>query len=154
MPFPPTPSNTTSNTPTPSITASNTPTVTPTGSACPGSSPTQTPSNTATPTQTMTPTGTINATPTQTSTPTSTINSTPTQTQTPSPTPSGEAETCTDWQIYNGGFAEISWSGIICGTETSTGGTVSVGQTIFTGCIKDGTLGYTGSPTITVSAIC
>jgi hypothetical protein len=31
---------------------------------------------------------------------------------------------------------------------------ILVGETIFTGCIKDGTLGYTGTPSITVSAIC
>lgn len=50
MPFPPTPSQTASNTPTPSITASNTPTQTPSGSNCIGTSPTPTPSITATPT--------------------------------------------------------------------------------------------------------
>jgi hypothetical protein len=87
-----------------------------------------------------------------TSTPTGTINATPTQTSTPSPTlPS---ESCTDWEIYNGSFFEVLWSGIICNSETSTGGSIAVGQTITTGCIKDGTLGITGSPTISVSAIC
>jgi hypothetical protein len=73
---------------------------------------------------------------------------------TPTPSSTPPSETCSVWEIYNGSFFEISWSGIICGTETSTGGIVSVGQTIYTGCIKDGTLGYTGSPTITVDAIC
>lgn len=142
MPLAPTPSNTPSNTPTPSITASNTPTITPTSTSCPGTSPTTTPSNTATPTQTSTPTGTINATPTQT------------QTQTQTPSPSGEPETCTGWRIENNTFFDVNWSGIVCGTETSTGGLILVGQTIFTGCIKDGTLGFTGTPTITVVGIC
>jgi hypothetical protein len=144
MSFRNTPTPTPSVSPTISLTPSNTPSYTPTGTVCPGATPTMT----STPTLTSSPTGTINPTPTQTGT----IRETPTQTSTPSATPS--LETCTDWQIYNGGFVEISWSGIRCGTETSVGGTISVGQTIFTGCIKDGTLGYTGSPTITVSAIC
>jgi hypothetical protein len=87
-----------------------------------------------------------------TSTPTGTINNTPTQTNTPSSTP--PSQSCTSWEIYNGSFFEISWSGLICNTETSTGGTVAVGQTIYTPCIIDGTLGYTGSPTITSDAIC
>ena len=104
--------------------------------------PSATPTPTITPTMTSTPTGTISLTPTTTSTPTNTPSSTPPE------------ETCTVWQIYNGSFFEISWSGILCGTETSTGGTVAIGQTIYTPCIKDGTLGYTGSPTITVDAIC
>lgn len=113
MPFPPTPSNSPSNTPTPSITASNTPTLTPTGTPCPEVTATNTPtisvtpsitaSNTATPsntpTNTATPsqTPTINPTPTQTpsntatSTPTATIGSTPTQTQTQTLTPSPTA---------------------------------------------------------------
>jgi len=148
MAFRYTPTPTPSVSPTISLTPSITPTLTPTGTVCPGATPTMT----RTPTQTSSPTGTINPTPTQTSSPTGTIRETPTMTPTPSSTP--PSETCTDWQIYNGGFVEISWSGIRCGTETSVGGTISVGQTIFTGCIKDGTLGYTGSPTITVSAIC
>lgn len=53
MPFPPTPSNTPSNTPTPSVTPSNTPTVTPSSSSCP---------TTATPTPSITPTITPSAT--------------------------------------------------------------------------------------------
>jgi hypothetical protein len=109
---------------------------------CPGLTPTATPTTSLTPSITSSPTGTIQPTPTQTSTPTNTPSGTP------------PSETCTIWEIYNGSFFEISWSGIICGTETSTGGTVAIGQTIFTPCIKDGTLGYTGSPTITVDAIC
>lgn len=84
-------------------------------------------------------------------TPTPTIEPTATPTPTSTPSPS---EACTVWKIVNNSFFDITWSGIVCGTETSTGGFVSVGQTIYTGCIKDGTLGYTGSPTITVDAIC
>lgn len=82
MPFPPTPSVTSSNTPTPSVTASQTPTYSPTGTVCPGATPTAT----ETPTQTQTQTSTIPVTPTQTQTNTSTPQSTPTQTPTPSVT--------------------------------------------------------------------
>ena len=88
MPFPPTPSNTASNTPTPSITASQTPSYTPTGTLCPTvtSTPTQTPTptNTASPTNTATPTPTNTASPTNTSTPTNTASptNTPSLTQT------------------------------------------------------------------------
>lgn len=48
MPFPPTPSNSPSNTPTPSITASQTPTNTPTGTQCPDITRTPTSTPTAT----------------------------------------------------------------------------------------------------------
>jgi hypothetical protein len=85
MPFPPTPSQTPSNTPTPSITPSNTPSYTPTGTVCPGLTPTATstiavtPTTTPTPTQTQTGTGGLLISPT----PTNTSTSTPTQTPTP-----------------------------------------------------------------------
>jgi len=148
MAFRYTPTPTPSVSPTISLTPSITPTNTPTGTVCPGLTPTAT----STPEPTSTPTGTINPTPTMTSTPTGTISETPTMTPTPSSTP--PSESCTVWEIYNDTFFEVLWSGIICGTETSTGGSIIVGQTITTGCIKDGTLGVTGSPTISVSAIC
>jgi len=110
MPFPPTPSNTPSNTPTPSITASQTPTNTPTGTVCPGLTPTNTPtisltpsitaspsntpsmtaSNTATPTQTQTPTSTVGTSPT----PTKTLTATPTKTPTQTPTQTNPECTC------------------------------------------------------------
>ena len=80
MPFPLTPSQTASNTPTPSITASITPTITPTGTQCPFPTPT----NTLTPT--FTPTNTITSTSTPTNTPTNTETATPTNTQTSTPT--------------------------------------------------------------------
>jgi len=142
MAFRYTPTPTPSVSPTISLTPSITPTNTPTGTVCPGSTPTMTPSVSLTP----------SITPTNTSTPTGTIRTTPTQTTTPTSTP--PSESCTAWQIYNGTFFEVSWSGIQCGTETSTGGSISVGDTIRTTCIKDGTLGVTGSPTITVDAFC
>lgn len=82
MPFPLTPSNTASNTPTPSITPSITPTQTPTGTVCPGLTPTMTPSNTATPTRTLP----LTSTPTNTQTATQTRTPTQTGTQTPTPT--------------------------------------------------------------------
>ena len=148
MAFRYTPTPTPSVSPTISLTPSITPTLTPTGTVCPGATPTMT----NTPTMTSSPTGTINPTPTQTSSPTGTIAETPTQTPTPSSTP--PLETCTNWQITNDTFFDVNWSGIACGTETSIGGLILVGQTIFTGCIKDGTLGFTGTPTITVAAIC
>jgi hypothetical protein len=118
------------STPTASITA------TPTPSSTIGTTPSNTPS--VTPTMTQTPSGTP-----------PTI--TPTMTQTPSGTPTG----CTAWQIYNGSFFTVDWFVIICGTETTTGGSIPPGNTEITGCIKDGTLGWSGGiPTITVDAIC
>jgi len=105
MPYPPTPSQTASNTPTPSITASVTPTYSPTGTACPDSTPTQTPSNTATlvtPTQTSTPT----------KTPTQTINLTPTQTPSQTMTPSPVV------YIYAGGSNTWNNSTTACSNKT------------------------------------
>jgi hypothetical protein len=80
MPFPPTPSVTSSNTPTPSVTASQTPTYSPTGTVCPGLTPTATsqPTPTTTPTPSVTPT--INPTPSVTATNTSTPTNTPSET--------------------------------------------------------------------------
>lgn len=221
MPFPPTPTQTASNTPTPSITASNTPSYTPTGTACPGSTPTQTPSNSPTrmtPTPTQTPTATIGLTPTQTSTPTGTIVLTPTQTETPTPTPTLDCRDCdryanntfetleinyqscegvfyvnelippnqticivrgtgggTDWasmdlqapdcgpnpcptcaeyRINNNTFFDVNWTGLICDSETSTGGLIPANTIGYTTCIQIGTLGYTGTPIITIDAYC
>jgi len=110
MPYPPTPSQTASNTPTPSITASVTPTYSPTGTACPVITNTPTisitPSNTPTvsitpsntPTVSITPsqTPTINVTPTQTPT----INLTPTQTQTQTQTQTPTATLCRECDRY------------------------------------------------------
>jgi hypothetical protein len=42
----------------------------------------------------------------------------------------------------------------MCSSGNPTSGTISSGQTIVTGCIVDGTLNYTGSPTVTVNQIC
>lgn len=90
MPYPPTPSQTASNTPTPSITPSVTPTYSPTGTVCPGFTPTATSTIAATPTQTKTPTQTPSQTATIPVTPsqTGTIAATPTQTQTNTQSPS------------------------------------------------------------------
>lgn len=86
-------------------------------------------------------------------TPTPTVEPTPTPTQTPTSTPISQL--CTAWKIDNSlGFFGINWSGIVCGTETSTGGFVAAGDIVYTQCIVDGTLGYTGTPIITVDAIC
>lgn len=94
MPFPPTPSQTASNTPTPSITPSVTPSFSPTGTVCPGLTPTSTSTPNVTPSQTMTQTVTPSNTPsvtqtmTQTPSQTATFGFTPTNTSTPSQTPS------------------------------------------------------------------
>lgn len=86
MPFPVTPSNTPTNTPTQSVTPSNTPTNTPTQSSCPQATPTPTSTITATPgfTASVTPTPTI--TPSNTPSQTATQTATPTLTQTPTST--------------------------------------------------------------------
>lgn len=81
MPFPKTPTPTSSNTPTPSLTASQTPTQTPTQSVCPNLTPTATQTVSFSPTPTITSTITPSITATNTLTPTKTPTSTPTPTQ-------------------------------------------------------------------------
>lgn len=49
---------------------------------------------------------------------------------------------------------EIEWTGLLCITQESVGGTVPANTVINTGCIIDGTLNYTGSPIISIVAIC
>ena len=140
---------------TPSLTPSITPTQTATGTVCPGLTPTMTQS----PTQTQTQTGTIpvtpTSTPTNTATPTGT-ETTPTQTPTPSITPSSPYDPfdCIEYEIENSTGNEISWSGLLCVSGNPTGGTIPPFTTIFTTCIIDGTLGWTGSPIISINAIC
>jgi hypothetical protein len=62
---------------------------------------------------------------------------------------------CILYEIDNsaGGF-EIEWSGLTCITQSPVGGTVPANTVINTGCIIDGTLNYTGSPIISIVAIC
>jgi hypothetical protein len=79
---------------------------------------------------------------------------TPTPSNTPTQTPVNP-NLCTAWIIDNSaGFYGINWSGIICGTETSTGGFIAAGNIQYTQCLVDGTLGYTGTPIISIDAIC
>jgi hypothetical protein len=92
-------------------------------------------------------------TPTNTSTPTGTINATPTQTTTQTPSPSGLA-VCAEYEINNNTFFDVNWTGLICDSETSTGGTIPANTIGYTTCIQVGTLGYTGSPIITIDAYC
>lgn len=126
MPFPPTPSNSPSNTPTPSITASNTPTLSPTQSVCPTNTPTNTSTINVTPTQTPTISVTPSNTPTISVTPsnTATQTNTPTQTRTPNVTPSVTATNTptgtppvvcnTNWTVRNAdcGFGTVNDIGI------------------------------------------
>jgi hypothetical protein len=102
--FPVSPSNTPTQTPTPSVTVGLTPTATQTPSVTPTNTQTLTPTNTNTPTDnttntptpsaTQTPTPSVTATGTLTPTPsvTATLTQTPTNTQTPSVTPSDTPE--------------------------------------------------------------
>lgn len=62
--------------------------------------------------------------------------------------------TCTEWRINNSanGF-ECYWSGTSCG-GSPVGGTVAAYATVNTGCVVDGTLTYTGFPTVTVLGYC
>lgn len=143
MAFKYTPTPTPSVSPTISLTPSITPTNTPTGTVCPGLTPTMTPSVSLSPT----------ITPTNTSTPTGTINATPTQTTTQTPSPSG-LPVCAEYEINNNTFFDVNWTGLICDSETSTGGTIPANTIGYTTCIQVGTLGYTGSPIITIDAIC
>ena len=61
---------------------------------------------------------------------------------------------CTAWIIENNGPASIEWSGLVCGTQVQTGGTIDGFESIITTCIIDGTLEYTGAPTVSINAIC
>ena len=143
MPFPPTPSNTPSNTPTPSITASVTPTQTPTGTVCPGLTPTATSTIPVTPTNTQTNTAT--------QTPTSTIGSTPTQTPSYTPTPTATLECL----CFSSATVNVTEGGNITfndcnGNPTIESFSVGDGQTYGDGtfCIQKDTNGGTASYTI------
>ena len=61
---------------------------------------------------------------------------------------------CTAYLINNETASSIQWSGLICGTSTPTGGTIAGFSSANTGCIIDGTFGYTGAPTISITGIC
>lgn len=143
MPFPKTPTPTSSNTPTPSLTASQTPTQTPTQSVCPGLTPT------ATPTISLTPSITATNTPTNTTTPSNTPTLTITNTSTTTPTPTPTQCLC---------FSSITINVSVAGNFTidSCGGnplieSVNIGnnQTIdFGECILKNTQGGTAEYTI------
>ena len=73
----------------------------------------------------------------------------------PTPTPTQPSDLCNSYIIDNSaGFFDINWSGISCGSESSIGGLILAGQSVTTPCIRVGTLGYTGSPIISINAIC
>ena len=61
---------------------------------------------------------------------------------------------CTAYLINNETANSIQWSGLICGTSIPTGGTIGGFSSTNTGCIIDGTFGYTGAPTISITGIC
>jgi hypothetical protein len=76
----------------------------------------------------------------------------PTPTPTPSPTP-GYCES-TEWFINNtsNGY-DVYWGGLDC-NNSSVGGTIGAYSSGYTGCVKDGTLTYTGFPTVTSVGVC
>jgi len=80
---------------------------------------------------------------------------TPGPTATPAPTPTPDPEcTSTEWMINNGANSyDVYWSGQNC-NGNSIGGTVGAFTIGYTGCVKDGTLTYTGFPYVTVSGYC
>jgi hypothetical protein len=71
----------------------------------------------------------------------------------PSPTPTIDC-TSTEWRIDNStnGY-DIYWGGQNC-NNNSVGGTVGAYQIAYTGCVKDGTLTYSGFPSVSVAVIC
>ena len=75
---------------------------------------------------------------------------------TPTPTPSATPGYCeaTEWFINNtsSGY-DVYWGGLDCNNQ-SVGGTIGAYSSGYTGCVKDGTLTYTGFPTVTVAGIC
>jgi hypothetical protein len=62
--------------------------------------------------------------------------------------------TCAEYRINNNTFFEVNWTGLICNSETSTGGLIPANTIGYTSCIQVGTLGYTGTPIITIDAYC
>ena len=86
--------------------------------------------------------------------PTPTPTNTKTPTVTPTPTTPLNPDLCTSWDITNNSVADIEWSGLVCLTSISTGGTISPSNTITTVCIVDGTLEHTGSALVTINAVC
>ena len=81
---------------------------------------------------------------------------TPTATSTPTPTPTEEPDPglCTSYSIDNDTASTIEWSALACTTSEPVGGTIDAFTVQPTGCIIDGTLSYTGSPIISIIAIC
>jgi hypothetical protein len=74
----------------------------------------------------------------------------------PSPTPSQTPNECTasEYRIDNSNSGyDVYWSAQNCLNNT-VGGTVGAYQIAYTGCIKDGTLTYSGFPNISLSAYC
>jgi hypothetical protein len=67
---------------------------------------------------------------------------------------SNPCPTCAEYKINNNTFFDVNWTGLICDSETSTGGTIPANTIGYTTCIQVGTLGYTGTPIITVDAYC
>ena len=61
---------------------------------------------------------------------------------------------CGEYEINNNTFFDVIWSGLICDSETSTGGTIPANTIGYTSCIQIGTLGYTGTPIIILNAFC
>jgi uncharacterized delta-60 repeat protein len=105
---------------------------------CPFPSPT--PTNT--PTQTITPSQ-------MTPTPTTTL--TPTPTLTPSSTP---PPTCVIYEINNNTFFDVNWTALVCDSESSTGGLIPANTIGYTTCVQLGTLGFTGTPIISIDSYC
>ena len=61
---------------------------------------------------------------------------------------------CTEWRIDNTTRGiDCYWSGTGCGGGT-VGGTISAYSMGYTGCVADGTLTYTGFPTVSVAGYC
>ena len=61
---------------------------------------------------------------------------------------------CTSFDIVNNSSSQIMWSAEACTTGTPVAGTIAAFSTYTTACLIDGTLSVTGSPTITVNAVC
>jgi uncharacterized delta-60 repeat protein len=100
------------------------------------------------PTPTNTPTPTI--TPSQ-MTPTPTTTLTPTPTLTPSSTP---PPTCVIYEINNNTFFDVNWTALVCDSESSTGGLIPANTIGYTTCVQLGTLGFTGTPIISIDSYC
>jgi hypothetical protein len=48
----------------------------------------------------------------------------------------------------------VNWTALICDSESSTGGLIPANTIGYTTCVQLGTLGFTGTPIISIDSYC